>query len=321
MVSASTALWKARTRSESYPALLAISLIFMTLFVGLGSAAASTTHYIAANGSDSNNGTATTTPWLHAPGMPSCSGTCASYTPQAGDKFIFRGGDTWHFGNSSASPYTGGTWDVHNWFGTSAATCMYEGTQTGCIYYGVDLTWFSGASWVRPILTGDNSTGTSYVASCSFQTGANNQLLSIPTNYVIVDNFELTGLCTQRTSGDTNAGSDDFIYINNSGIAGTGMAFLKNLYLHGWTSTSGAGTGNNTIACSVFGGAGYNSLQTIDQIVIDGSDSKPGACGWGVFPSFYHFRDSMIRYITQGVGQWWWDPLESTCRHASLSIL
>ena len=315
MVSAGTVSWRATSRTKVHPAILCVSLFLMIQLLGLGSAAAATTHYIAGNGSDSNNGTSTATPWLHAPGMPNCSGTCASYTPQGGDKFILRGGDTWHFGNSGASPYTGGTWDVHNWYGTSAASCMFEGTQTGCIYYGVDKTWFFGTSWARPILTGDNSTSTSYVGSCSHQSGAYNQLLNITTNYVIVDNFELTGICTQRTTGDTNAGSDDFIYIANSGIAGTGMAFLENLYIHGWTSTSGAGTGNNTIACSVFGGAGYNSLQTIDHVVIDGSDSKPGACGWGVFPSFYHFRDSMIRYITQGVGQWCHDIHDNIFEH------
>src|ERR1039457_6529579 len=144
----STMVWaKGKTWIGFRLGVLGICLLLMIASVGLGTAEAATTHYIAANGSDSNNGTSTTTPWLHAPGMPNCTGTCASYTPQAGDKFIFRGGDTWHFGNSGASPYTGGTWDVHNWFGTSAATCMYEGTQTGCIYYGVDLTWFSGASW------------------------------------------------------------------------------------------------------------------------------------------------------------------------------
>ena len=71
---------------------LQIFLLLVITFVGLMDAAAATTHYVAANGSDSNNGTSTSTPWLHAPGMPSCSGSCASYTPQAGDRFIFRGG-------------------------------------------------------------------------------------------------------------------------------------------------------------------------------------------------------------------------------------
>jgi len=65
-------------------------------------------YFIAANGSDANSGTSESSPWLHAPGMPNCTANCAAHTPVAGEGFIFRGGDTWHFGNSSASPYTGG---------------------------------------------------------------------------------------------------------------------------------------------------------------------------------------------------------------------
>ena len=65
-------------------------------------------YFIAANGSDSNSGTSEASPWLHAPGMGNCSNTCAGVSPNtAGIGFIFRGGDTWHFGNSSATPYTG----------------------------------------------------------------------------------------------------------------------------------------------------------------------------------------------------------------------
>ncbi len=56
-------------------------LALLATFFAAGSAFA-TTYYIAANGSDSNNGTSKTTPWLHAPGMPSCTGTCASTTPR-----------------------------------------------------------------------------------------------------------------------------------------------------------------------------------------------------------------------------------------------
>ena len=76
-------------------------------------------YFIAASGSDTNNGTSETTPWLHAPGMQKCASNCAavlSYTSggirgsAAGLGFIFRGGDTWHFGNSGLSPYTGGTY-------------------------------------------------------------------------------------------------------------------------------------------------------------------------------------------------------------------
>src|SRR5580693_2586060 len=147
--------------------------VFVTVFAagficcGLSVAQAGT-FYIAANGSDSNSGTSKSAPWQHAPGMPKCVATCAAHTPAPGDSFIFRGGDTWHFGNSGASPYTGGTWDLYSWWGT-AATCQYEGTTSGCLYYGVDQTWFSGASWTRPILTGDNPTSTSLVSSCAYQ--------------------------------------------------------------------------------------------------------------------------------------------------------
>src|ERR1035437_10304250 len=56
-------------------------------------------YFISAAGADTNNGTSESTPWAHAPGMPKCTGTCASTTPAAGEGFIFRGGDAWHFGN------------------------------------------------------------------------------------------------------------------------------------------------------------------------------------------------------------------------------
>src|SRR5580704_6890233 len=104
------------------------------------------THYVAANGSDANNGTSKSTPWLHAPGMANCASSCASYTPAAGDSIIFRGGDTWHFGNSAAAPYVGSGW---GW--------SWSGSNGNPIYIGVDQTWFAASSWARPILHGDNS--------------------------------------------------------------------------------------------------------------------------------------------------------------------
>src|SRR5579872_7279861 len=64
-------------------------------------------YFVAANGSDSNNGTSESTPWLHAPGMPNCTGNCqvvANSGLNPGNGVILRGGDTWHFGNSAATP-------------------------------------------------------------------------------------------------------------------------------------------------------------------------------------------------------------------------
>src|SRR6185437_5296880 len=165
--------------------------------------AATRTFYIAANGSDSNNGTSKTTPWLHAPGMPNCTATCATITPQAGDNFIFRGGDTWHFGNSSAVPYTGvmasgngSGCDAGNSCGWSIGgpSNPWSGTPTSPIYFGVDQTWFNaatcGAGWCRPIMNGDNPTSASAVASCAHDDRSFSfvQSWTGSSNYVI-DNF------------------------------------------------------------------------------------------------------------------------------------
>jgi hypothetical protein len=275
-------------------------------------------YFIAANGSDANSGTSESSPWLHAPGMPNCTGNCAANKPAAGEGFIFRGGDTWHFGNSGASPYTGGTWDMYSLNWGTGSTCIGFGLATsGCIYYGVDTTWFTGASWVRPILTGDNPTSTSLVASCKYQvpnTGqyVTNTLVSMAPNSIF-DNFEMTGLCSN--DGSPNSGTTD-TYIANltSGTAGTGMSIMQNVYIHGWTATTTAGLADNNQPGTLIGG-GFNGLQSFDHIVIDGQDSNPGSFAWGTFPSFYHFRDSIVRYTNQGVGQWCHDIHDNIFEH------
>jgi len=275
-------------------------------------------YFVSASGSDSAVGNSESTPWLHAPGMPNCASNCLTVQTAGlnpGNGVIFRGGDTWHFGNSSATSYTGGTWDVSNWWGT-VTSCVYEGTQTGCIYYGVDQTWYTGASWTRPIFDGDNPLSTSQVSTCTYQTagGENNNLTQIAPNSIF-DNFEMRGLCTTWSNpgqGSANA----YIAYFGTGIGGSGMAIEENLYIHGWTATaptsqaiSIGGTGCNMI------GGGYNGLQSIDHLVIDGTDSNPGACTWGIFPSFYHMRDSIVRYTTQGVGQWCHDIHDNIFEH------
>ena len=115
---------------------LALMLIFGSF---LQAAASATTYYIDYTaGSDSNNGTSKTTPWQHMPGMASCTGTCASTKPAAGDRLILKGGVTWP---NSAFPI------MWTWSGTSSAA----------IYVGVDSTWYSGSSWTRPIFNAQGS--------------------------------------------------------------------------------------------------------------------------------------------------------------------
>jgi hypothetical protein len=274
-----------------------------------------TCFFIAANGSDTNSGTSETSPWLHSPGMPSCSGSCATEQTSLGGSpgnygqsnpgvgFIFRGGDTWHFGNSSASPYTGGTFNVY-WSGSSSK-CAYEGTVSGCYYVGVDATWYNssvcGSSWCRPIFTGDNPASTAPVASCGYQTGSNNQLVVLSNNdnsYIYIDGFEITGLCSNDVGANcNNGGCSAMITDNGTGTIGTGMTIKSNLYFHGWTVTSAIPT-SNPIGCTVMAGGGTESYV---GVIIDGSDSDPGTCNWAIFPYIAHMKNSVFRYTTQGV--------------------
>ena len=249
-----------------------------------------TTYYIAANGSDSNNGTIQATPWQHAPGMPNCTGTCAATTPQAGDKFIFRGGDTWHFGNSALSPYNGsGSWGW-NWAGSSAS-CNFDPSAgaivtTSCIYIGVDQNWFSGSSWVRPVMNFDNPRSTSFVSSCTYNDDSFNGWF-IRGGYVQVDNLEFTGYCT------TSAGVSGMIDVTASPVD------FSYDYFHGFTIVTG-GSANSAkfINCNGSGCFGFTKL---DHAVLDGSDSTGASTPFtGVMSGVGACTDvefSIIRYV------------------------
>jgi hypothetical protein len=289
--------------------------------VTLASLGVTNCYYISAAGSDSNSGTSEASPWLHAPQMPACSGNCAvvqnnnSGIPP-GTGLILRGGDTWHMGDSSASPYTGGTWDFNS--GQTPS-----GTSSNPIYLGVDKTWFAGGSWTRPILTGDNpicnaSTLSStclssplsnsgivqyYLTSCKTIPGGTNDMLRLSARkYYVIDNFELMGLCT--TSPGQPDGTDNFVAY---GSAGATLTF-ENLYMHGWShlrfadqnGAPGCNAGNVCFNTSAFdgsvigGGAGENILFN----VIDGAESDPAGLGFCKHGG-YNVAYNVIRYTSQ----------------------
>lgn len=106
-------------------------LLLGALVLGCTTVSSAGTYYISTSGSDSNNGTATGTPWLHAPGMVNCTANCAGHTPVADDVFIFRGCDSWKNSGSPASlPWSWG------WSGTSGHVISIG---------GFDKTWSNGA--------------------------------------------------------------------------------------------------------------------------------------------------------------------------------
>jgi Abnormal spindle-like microcephaly-assoc'd, ASPM-SPD-2-Hydin len=256
-------------------------------------------YYFADSGSDSNTGTDETHPFLHAPQMPNCSANCATLqnTPVTGvppgTGLIFKGGDTWHFGNSSATPYAGGyTWAWNS--GRAPA-----GTSSHPIYVGVDQSWFSGGSWTRPILTEDNPPNASTsLGSCTYAPGAGNFLDWSGGAWAIVDNFEMTGVCTNSSNWNVE-------YVSYGGT--TGAMNFYNLYIHGWSHVGFPNPNNctaSTTCLAAFEGSVNTSPpgETLLYDVVDGSDSDPVPmqfCYCGAWRVAYSYFNNGAQFITR----------------------
>ena len=200
---------------------LEIRVVAIALFVifacGATEMKASTTHYIAANGSDSNDGLSKTSPWSHLPGMRSCTGACSSYTPAAGDRFILRGGDKWASTNFPMA------WPS-------------SGSSTSPIYIGVDKTWYAGSSWTRPVMDG----GTGNLST------SNNSIFDFRGHdNFIVDNIDFNNF---HASGYSGAYGSCGI-INAQGLQNI---VVENSYFHNMMVD-----GTNSTECFAVQGATY----------------------------------------------------------------
>jgi hypothetical protein len=290
-------------------------------------------YFISASGLDTNDGMSEKTPWLHAPGMPSCASKCAAYSEAngaaAGNGLIFRGGDTWHFGNTSASPYTGGTWVFNNSGGgagpfppgTPASCDMTDSpspVMTSCIYIGVDKAWWNssvcGSSWCRPIMSGDNPASTSAVSSCPYQSGTSNVFFQLADLYVVVDNFEWTGACYSYVATCSENGTCDGQgygeYIQATGAPWIGLSLNRysNNYFHNfthlpWTCTANGGVCNGITAITGEGAQTYGPGN-----VCDGWDSDPGGviCLFGG-PSYIVYDNvfaNEYQIVVNGLHDW-----------------
>ena len=166
--------------------------ILIFIFVECGNTA---TYYIDyETGDDSNNGTSTSTPWKLAPGMQGCLITDANdnncrartHATTSGDLIILKGGVTW--------PKECFSWD------------WYFGNAT---YFGVDLTWYTGAAWTRPILDLEGTEAT-------LSPESSNRMLRAYGTDQIVDNIEFTGMA--QLHGLTNGYAPAMLQIGtNSG--------------------------------------------------------------------------------------------------------
>jgi hypothetical protein len=290
-------------------------------------------YFIAANGNDGNSGTSESSPWLHSPGMQTCTGNCAAVKPSGGSGFIFRGGDTWHFGNSGAVPYAGVVSTCADNGQTSGGLCLdnLQAASGSPIYYGVDKNWYSGSLWTRPVLTADNSpcnsgtigtmpdgstcsngtdpTGngqpTYVVNACAYQVGGNNTLVDIGfSKYVYFDNFELTGLC-MKNPGQFD-GNDTYISYGGD----QGPIYITNNYIHGDShvqyayANSSPNCTSSTVCMNLYAFNGKVIVgtvgETIENNVVDFSDSDPAGTGI-CYPGtgFYNVAYNVFRYSSQ----------------------
>lgn len=234
-----------------------------TLMVAMAGNAFGTTHYIAANGSDTNNGTSESTPWAHLPGMATCASNCASYTPAAGDIFILRGCDD--FPNADFPI----RW---TWSGTSANPILIEGNG--------DTSWYNTSScsaWNRPIFDA-GGTDIGGAGGCG-GLGANWFLYLNTVTYVTFNWIEAKGLYWNnnqqgscfRTVGFAIGNASDHIILND-------------WYMHHWTHGTSAGTTDVGSGGMI---ASYNTTPdcgncVVENSVMDNSDSPDGAsCATG----------------------------------------
>lgn len=208
-----------------------------------------TNYYIADSGSDANLGTKAS-PWLRAPFMSTATGVPAAYVCNVGDQFIFKGGDTWHWGNSGASPYIG-TWI---W------TC--SGNSTNPIIIGWDTTWFTGGSFTLPIFTGDNPQSTSFPGTCTFDESTLNTIKLNQVSWVIMKGFEFPGKCW--SSPTTFAASIYNYETCNVTISGN--------YFHGWTAVAGSQDNHYAILGNANGACGASTGNIIINNLFDCSD-------------------------------------------------
>ena len=253
-------------------------LCFVTVVVICGHIAetrAFTVYYISfSTGSNANAGTKAS-PWKSHPYMKNaagCAGAPHSYSPVAGDQFIFYGGDSWPAPCFGMTITSGGTSSVNTYYGTCGGQATAPSICAGA-------TWPS-SGWTRPKF----DLGGSVVSTAAgFQViyAANPSI-----TYVTIDNIEIAhqgigGLASLNTS---NSGNQCAIGFGNSNIATPAVGtIVENVYVHGAVTASYTGTrnGSGNYPGSGYCASGILGVQLVDHVEINGDDSSNG----GVTPT------------------------------------
>jgi hypothetical protein len=157
-------------------------------------------------GSNANPGTEAS-PWKTHPYMQtgaSCTGTgsAPSYSHQAGDQFIFKGGVTWPAACFQLSISNGGS-----------SNAVRD-------YYGADIAWYTGGSFTRPVFDMANTTPTG------------NSFIKIRADNITFDNLELKRMKILSGVGECSDANFDMFQVSNITV--------QKSYIHDWTITSDA---------------------------------------------------------------------------------
>lgn len=217
------------------------------------------TYYISSAGSDANNGTSTATPWAHHPYMRNFTG---AYTHAAGDRFIFRGGDSW--GNACFTMQV-----------------MAGGTPSTPDYYGVDQTWFTGATWTRPVFDAGGAElagGYDVMVLCN---------LASPPNYIAFDSLDMRNVFW--------TGPKSFSQVAYFNLSQSHDITITNCWMHNWTHGVLA-SGTSDIMKVVIGSnsSPFNPGCLITGCLIDGENADNATQGTSSGEGTYAYSGDIV---------------------------
>jgi hypothetical protein len=214
------------------------------------------------NGSNSNPGTQAS-PWKTHPYMQtgaSCTGTggAPSYSHQAGDQFIFKGGSTWPAACFTMKILAGGISGTPDYYGTCGGQFSSPAACSGA-------TW-PVAGWTRPKF---DLAGTALTVDYR-----QNVILAINIGFTTLDNIEISGQqCTTSTAGGDPTACFAINGYNNSG----GM-IAENLLIHGYTSPLSNFSCDGCVAGTSGGIYGFTLA---DHVTLNNSDGGMTGGGFG----------------------------------------
>ena len=206
-------------------------------------------------------GTSESSPWAHAPGMPTFTG---SYTPQAGDEFIFKGGDTWHNANFPFAPRGGGSSSHED-------------------LIGVDKGWYDGSSWSQPVFDADSEN----ITASDPHLGTADVFVDLTNDdYTTIDNIEFenwyeSGIGNSEQCNVVDLGTDTNITVDQIFVTGpqikdpnttcTVVAGNPNLpYAGNSVLENSTITGNSASGSTATYGTVVNYLANVENNVISG---------------------------------------------------